>query len=96
MPNTQGTLDKYLPKGVTYHKVSGGMFLWVTMPKSIDVASLCAELVKRGVAVVPGNSFYTDLSRKTDSIRLNYSTPTKEQIEKGMSILGNTISEFMR
>ncbi len=92
----QACADKYLPQGVTYHKVSGGMFLWVTMPESIDVASLCAELVKRGVAVVPGNSFYTDLTRKTDSIRLNYSTPTKEQIEKGMSILGNTISEFMR
>lgn len=92
----QTEADKYLPQGVTYHKVSGGMFLWVTMPQTVDVAAVCAALPSRGVAAVPGNTFYTDLNRKTDSIRLNYATPTKEEIEKGMRIIGETIAEFMR
>ncbi|MBQ7289002.1 MAG: PLP-dependent aminotransferase family protein [Clostridia bacterium] len=92
----QNCADRFLPQGVTYHPVSGGMFLWVTMPPEIDVAALCAALVKRGVAAVPGNTFYTDLTRRTDSIRLNYATPTAEEIEIGLEILGNTIREFMR
>lgn len=92
----QTCADRYLPQGVTYHPVSGGMFMWVTMPPEIDAGAVCAELVKRGVAAVPGNTFYTDLARKTHSIRLNYATPTKEEIEKGLRILGETAAEFIK
>lgn len=92
----QNCCDRFLPQGVTYHPVSGGMFLWVTMPPEIDAAALCAALTEKKVAAVPGNTFYTDLSRRADSVRLNYATPTKEEIETGIRILGGTIREFMR
>lgn len=92
----QACCDRFLPQVVSYYPVSGGMFLWVTLPKEIDASVLCGELTKKKVAAVPGNTFYTDLSRRSNSVRLNYATPTKEEIEKGVQILGDTIREFMR
>lgn len=92
----QRCADRFLPQGVSYHPVSGGMFLWVTLPPEMDAGAVCTALAGKKVAAVPGNTFYTDLSRRADSIRLNYATPAAEEIEKGMALLGDTIREFMR
>lgn len=92
----QACADRFLPEGVSYHPVKGGMFLWVTVPEAIDAGAVCGALVEKGVAAVPGNTFYTDLTRRAQSIRLNYATPTAEEIETGLRALGETLREFMR
>ena len=50
--------------------------------------AFCQAAVENHVAVVPGTAFLTDESEPTRSVRLNYSTPTDEQIVKGIDILG--------
>ena len=54
----------------------------------------CKEAVLRKVAVVPGNAFLTDESLPCLSFRTNYTTPTDEQLEKGIRILGQLIDEW--
>lgn len=47
------------------------------------------------VAVVPGNAFNIREGDVSHSIRLNYSTPTDDQIRKGMEILSKMTKEML-
>ena len=46
------------------------------------------------VAVVPGSAFMVSENDKTSSFRLNFSTPTDEQIVKGCKMLGKLSKEM--
>ncbi len=45
------------------------------------------RLVKRKVAVVPGTAFMCDDTKVCHYIRMNYSTPSDEEITKGIKIM---------
>lgn len=91
-------LDKYLvPAGITYHKIEGGLFIWCRLPEGADISmtDFCREAVLRKVCVVPGNAFLTDENEQSSSFRINFSTPTDEQLEKGIKILGELAGEVL-
>ena len=48
------------------------------------------------VCVVPGNAFLTDENEKCNSFRINFSTPTDEQLEKGIKILGELANSKLK
>lgn len=77
-------IDKYLLPEISYNPIEGGLFIWCELPEYIDIMGLCSDAVKKNVAVVPGVAFQTDESEISHSIRLNFSTPTDEQIKEGM------------
>ena len=81
-------LDKYCAPAITYQKIDGGLFIWCDLPESVDMPSFCKEAVLNKVCVVPGNAFLTDETQTCNSFRINFSTPTDEQLEKGIKILG--------
>ncbi|MBP3434807.1 MAG: PLP-dependent aminotransferase family protein [Clostridia bacterium] len=84
-------LDKYMPKEVTYTRPEGGLFLWCTLPDSLPLGELINDLKEQGVFVVPGTTFNCDETVPSSSFRLNYSTPSEEQIERGIKTLCETI-----
>ncbi len=88
-------LEQNMPDFITYSKPEGGLFIWATMPEKFDMNKFCVEAVNRKVAVVPGNAFCADESKKSHSFRLNFSTPTDEQIIKGCEILGKCAKEIL-
>ena len=55
-------IDEYLaPAGITYQPVTGGLFVWCTLPERISMPEFCTRAVKeRKVAVVPGSAFLVD------------------------------------
>ena len=55
----------------------------MTVPEFVKVA------LENKVAVVPGTAFNCDEKAPTQSIRLNYSTPSEEQIVRGIDILAD-------
>ena len=57
--------------------------------------AFCKEAVQRGVCVVPGNAFLTDENEPCQSFRINFSTPTDEQLKKGIEILGKLVKEML-
>ena len=81
-------LDKYCAPAITYNRIDGGLFIWCDLDKRIDMPSYCKEAVLNKVCVVPGNAFFTDENEECHSFRINFSTPTDEQLEKGIRILG--------
>ncbi|MGN0988747.1 MAG: PLP-dependent aminotransferase family protein [Eubacteriales bacterium] len=88
-------LDDFLPAGCTHTNPQGGLFIWCRLPENIDADVFSKELVTRKLAVVPGSAFMPDESKKTSCIRLNYSMPSLEQIEKGCCILGDTVKKHL-
>lgn len=81
-------LDRYCSPAITYNKIDGGLFIWCDLDKRIDMSDFCKEAVLNKVCVVPGNAFLTDENEECHSFRINFSTPTDEQLEKGIKILG--------
>ncbi len=86
-------LDRYCPQ-IEYVRPEGGLFIWAKLPKKVDMLSYVKELIKYKVAVVPGSSFMTDDTAPCDYIRLNFSTPSEENIEKGVEIMGEVLKKF--
>ncbi len=89
------TMDSEMPKEVTYTRPEGGLFLWCTFPASVSVTELTARLLEKKVAVVPGTAFNCDTEMPTDSIRLNYSTPSCGQIVHGVKILASEVRKML-
>lgn len=81
-------LDKYCAPAITYHKIDGGLFIWCELPKGADMPQFCKTAIQNKVCVVPGNAFLTNENEECQSFRINFSTPTDEQLEKGIKILG--------
>ena len=46
------------------------------------------------VALVPGTAFMVNETDKTTSFRMNFSTPTDEQLVKGCEMLGKLSKEM--
>lgn len=82
-------IEQHFSKKVAYTKPEGGLFIWCTLPSDCDMSAFCKKAVQDyKIAVVPGNAFLTKETDPTTSFRLNFSTPTDEQIVKGIEILG--------
>lgn len=75
-----------MPRSIDFTEPEGGLFIWGTLPCG-DMNAFCKAAVENKVAVVPGNAFSVDERRPSLSFRLNFSTPTDEQIEQGVEIL---------
>ncbi len=89
-------LDQHLvPNKITYQPIEGGLFIWCKLPDGVDMADFCKQAVLRKVCVVPGNAFLTDEREQCSSFRINFSTPTDEQLEKGIRILGELAKEIL-
>ncbi len=89
-------LDKYLvPNKITYQPIEGGLFIWCKLPQGVDMNDFCKQAVLRKVCVVPGNAFLTNEAEQCSSFRINFSTPTDEQLEKGIKILGELAKEIL-
>ena len=60
-----------------------------------DISGLLKQVYHAdAVAIVPGSAFFVDEHAPCQSVRLNFSTPTKEQIVKGVSIMAGVLKEM--
>ena len=78
-------------QGTRFTRPEGGLFIFVTLPEGIDTAAMFTEAVDHGVAYVPGTSFYPEGGHH-NTMRLNFSNSTLEQIHQGMPILRELIA----
>lgn len=90
-------IDQNFSKKITVTKPEGGLFIWATLPEGSDMMGFCNTAVQKyKVAVVPGTAFLIHETDKTSSFRLNFSTPTDEQLIKGCEILGKLSKEMFQ
>ena len=87
-------LDKYCVGFITYVRPEGGLFIWAKLPDDVDMLKYVGALLERKVAVVPGSAFMTDDTAACSYIRLNFSTPSDDDIVKGVKIMGEVAQLF--
>ncbi len=86
-------LDELCPE-ISYIPPEGGMFLWATLPDGVDMPAFVQTCLSKKLALVPGNAFAVDDTLPCQSFRMNFSTPTAEQIDKGIAIMAETLKEL--
>ncbi|AGB03809.1 aminotransferase-like domain-containing protein [Methanoregula formicica] len=84
--------DDLMPQ-LAHTSPEGGMFLLATLPPGLSSRAVFDRGVKDKVAVLPGLPFYVD-GGGTDTIRLNFSSASEEQITEGMHRLARVVASF--
>ncbi len=84
-------IDKYFPREVKVTRPAGGMFIWAELPDGKSAADLFDRAIKKNVAFVPGNQFYTE-GESCSTFRLNYTNADEKTIEEGIQRLAGVLA----
>lgn len=87
-------LDDLLPD-LAHPTPEGGMFFMATLPKGLSSQRVFDEGIKEKVAVLPGHPFYVDGGGE-DTIRMNFSASSEDQIREGMQRLARVFASLRR
>lgn len=88
------SIKTYFPKEISYTNPEGGMFIWATLPDSLNSEELIKSAIQEKVVFVPGKSFYTT-DEGHRNMRLNYSNSSEEMIKEGIKRLGGIIKKSL-
>jgi 2-aminoadipate transaminase len=77
---------------IKWSEPKGGMFLWLELPAALHAEDLLKVAVQKGVAFVPGASFYAE-SPKQNTLRLNFTHSNEAQIELGMQYFAEALAQ---
>lgn len=88
------SLEEHFPAGAKWVKPDGGLFLWVTLPEDISAIDVFPRAVEEKVAFVPGAYFFAQGGGE-NTLRLNFSNATFEQLQTGCVRLGKVLKEFL-
>jgi 2-aminoadipate transaminase len=84
-------LEATLSGMATWTRPVGGMFVFVSLPSSLDAAALLPRAMERGVVYVPATSFHPG-GGGSHTLRLNFVSSTEEAIRRGIAILAEVIA----
>ena len=82
---------RHFPSACKINKPEGGMFLWVELPHCMEAEKILQQCLEEKVLFVPGKFFYTN-GKGYNTLRLNFTNSSVENIEKGMALIGKIIS----
>src|SRR5690606_12000393 len=86
MHEMNSLLQRAAVPGLSWIQPKGGMFLWAELPQGLDAEALLRCAVQKGVAFVPGSSFFADQPMR-NTARLNFTHNKGERTEKGVARL---------
>jgi 2-aminoadipate transaminase len=86
--------EEFMPKGVSWTKPEGGLFLFLTLPEDMDAEDLFEIAIKKNVAFVLGSVFHCDGSGK-NTMRINFSFVDEEHNRIGVQRLAESIKMLM-
>jgi 2-aminoadipate transaminase len=84
-------LRRELPEA-RFEPPQGGYFMWVELPRGTDVNALFTAAADRGVQFIKGSDFV--LEGGESSLRIAYSGVTTDQIERGVTLLGEAYRDI--
>ena len=82
------------PAEIKWTVPDGGMFLWVTLPKHMSAKVLLEKAVAQKGAYVYGEPFHANGGGE-NTLRMNYSNATHENIKIGVERLAKLFKENM-
>ena len=81
-------LQEFLPAGCNWVNPTGGFFIWVELPETIDAsAGLLDEAMEEGILFIPGTAFFLD-GRGRNALRLSYSQAGEDTLREAARRLG--------
>jgi 2-aminoadipate transaminase len=83
-------MERYFPTEVQWTRPQGGLFLWATLPGTLNAAEVLKKAVEHKVAFVPGTAFYPGDGGQS-TCRFNFSNARPEHIEEGIRRLGRVL-----
>ncbi len=86
------SLLKEFPKEVNWTVPKGGMFIWITLPPTIDSRLMFQKALAKKVAYVVGEAFFPE-GGNYNCMRLNFSYSDEKTIREGIKRLGDVIKE---
>jgi 2-aminoadipate transaminase len=85
-------LDLYFPSGAQWTRPSGGFFVWVTLPPTVDPQRLADLALLEGVDYIRGERCFAQPPAMPCSyLRLSYSLLSPAEIEEAIKRLGRVI-----
>lgn len=87
------SLDEYFPETFKWSKPEGGMFLWMEGPKDMDMEKVFIRSLDKGVGFVPGKFFFPNPDDGIETMRLNFTNVSKQQIRFAIKTLSEVLTE---
>ena len=84
-------LTEHFPRGATWTRPTGGMFVWATLPDGIDAAHMLDAALDANVGYVPGGPFFAE-APQANTMRLSFATVTPGKMREGVARLGKVIA----
>lgn len=88
-------LTEFMPEDIKWTKPDGGLFLFVTLPPSIDAARLLERAIKKNVAFVCGSVFFCN-NEGHNTMRINFSYSNAKDTHEGVRRLAEAVREEMQ
>ena len=86
-------LEDHFPEEASWTIPAGGVFLWVQLPRQVNVAQLHRAAVQEKVFVGSGQPFFPD-QQGYPALRLGFAQPM-EDIERGIAVVGRLLKAQM-
>jgi len=80
-------VERYFPRAVEWVKPEGGMFIWCRLPEGVSASRLFKQAIRSKVAYVTGSVFHAN-GGGDNTLRLNFTNSSQEQILEGIKRLG--------
>lgn len=90
------TMKKTFHPDVKFEAPDGGMFVWFELPEYVDASAYLDKALTMHIAIVPQSAFAVNKDRVQNGVRLSFTGASLEEIEKGITKLGELTYEFCK
>jgi 2-aminoadipate transaminase len=87
-------LRHFFPPEATWTEPQGGLFVWVTLPPSLDATAVLQDALAAQVAFAPGAAFFAHDGGQ-HMMRLNFTCMEPDRIEEGIRRLGSVLTHCL-
>jgi len=88
-------MDDFFDPRFKWSRPEGGMFIWAEGPKNLNMDKVYLKAIESNTAFVPGKYFYPHIGDGINTMRLNYTMSSEEQIRTAIQKLAGVVAEFL-
>lgn len=87
-------LERRMPAGTQISRPDGGLSLWIGLPKNADMSELYFRAVRRGVAFLSGETFFS-ARPEGHLMRVSFGLVPEESLLEGIARLSVVVSDLL-
>ena len=87
------SLEKEFGSIAEFSVPKGGIFIWITLPNSVDTKKLSIISAAKGITINPGSEWVSNPNNGTHKMRLCFANPEIEVITDGIKKLSSLCYE---